>query len=247
MGYFTRFDITRNPLYTIILELLATNLNAALLDLGTGLGHDLRKCAYDLSKYRNRPINYSPNSAIGKILFGIDISIEMLEGGAKMFQDKLQGIFIGNLAEEGVGEQAVEAWGGTRPSLAYVGKVFHMYGWEAQVKLAVGLVRLMLGPGVSFNVAANNRIVFGCQLGIELEEEAGLKQIGLQSSPMSFIHSRRTMKKFWKEVGEKTGTEWEVLTFEYPDLGQGVAAENGTREQDGCRLVQWGVKLVGRV
>lgn len=83
--------------------------------------------------------------------------------------------------------------------IVYVGLFLHQFDWEGQIKAGERIVRLMKNkPGV---------LVVGRQIG---STEAGLVSTGGKDGTISYRHNVESFKKYWTELGEKTGTEWRV-------------------------------------
>ena len=125
------------------------------------MGQDLRKLAFDLGELRRglgTRLGGSGGGGSGERLFGVDVSEGMVRGGEMMFGGEVGGgVVMGDLLGKG-GEGMVReelgrrGWsvggGGKGGRVAWVAKVLHLFGWEAQVRLVVALVGLMV-KGVS--------------------------------------------------------------------------------------------------
>ncbi|OJJ98940.1 hypothetical protein ASPACDRAFT_44569 [Aspergillus aculeatus ATCC 16872] len=78
--------------------------------------------------------------------------------------------------------------------------VLHLWDYGTQVKVAARLVRLCKEkPGV---------MIAGRQMGARLAGHYALK--GFKDDPMHYRHNVESIKGFWYDVGQVTGTRWRV-------------------------------------
>lgn len=78
--------------------------------------------------------------------------------------------------------------------------LFHLFGRDGQMAVASALVHMSrLEPG---------SLISGRQLG----HQEGRNNRGLTEDSESFFHNPDTWSKFWKEIGDATGTQWRVQT-----------------------------------
>lgn len=90
--------------------------------------------------------------------------------------------------------------------IAYVGLFLHQFDWEGQVTAGQNIVKLMKDqPGA---------LITGRQIGAY---DAGIVSTGGKDGTVSFRHNLESFDKLWKEIGQKTGTEWKVES-QYMDV-----------------------------
>lgn len=84
--------------------------------------------------------------------------------------------------------------------ILYAASLLHLFGWEKQLVVCEAMVRL-LKP-------VKGSMVVGRQVGnLKAHEDVSTTRISSQST---WVHNEDSFKRLWKEVGEKTGTQWSV-------------------------------------
>ena len=76
--------------------------------------------------------------------------------------------------------------------------VLHLYGWNQQAEILAALVPLTKAGSM----------IFGCGCGLTKGTE--IETRWKNATKTMFYHDDQTMRELWKQVGEATGTEWEV-------------------------------------
>ena len=133
-------------------------------------------------------------------LYGVDVEPRFIELGYDLFRDRdsLRSTFTyGDLAATLDSAKNTElAHFKGRMDVVYVASVLHLWGWDDMVAAAKRLVELSCGaPGT---------MIVGNQLG---SLDAGERAMPFG---MHFRHNVQTMKAFWEQVGQETGTRWVV-------------------------------------
>ena len=110
----------------------------------------------------------------------------MVYVGEELFRDdvasKFGGVIIGDLMDGSSQEQVKASLGGRKAQVAYVGKVFHLYDWESQLKLVDELVALMDTAPAAAEKKNVPTVIFGEQLGVERDDHAGPQPMGFKGA-----------------------------------------------------------------
>ncbi|MCJ1306706.1 hypothetical protein MMC25_000349 [Agyrium rufum] len=185
---FLDLSISLAPLYPSVVARLRDSAKTMepqrLLDLGCCFAQDLRKLAYD--------------GCPGENLYACDLRPDFIDLGFDLFRDKdsLKAHFMtGNVFEEGGALGELE---GTIDVL-YAASFFHLFNYEEEVAVAKRVVKL-LKP-------VKGSVLFGRQRG---NIKPGTYPHRTNASGTMYRHDASTWKQMWKEVGEATGTEWDV-------------------------------------
>lgn len=163
------------------------------LDVGTGLGQELRRLAAD--------------GAPGRNMLAIDLSSDFWELGYLLFKDRGRldaNLIIANILATDDGNAEMTALKG-KVDVIHTGSFFHLFDWSDQaeaLKRLVGLTRV-------------GALLVGHQTGRE-----PAKSTLIRGEPR-FYHDQESWRKMWNEVGEATGTTWalEVEVGEHDVLG----------------------------
>jgi SAM-dependent methyltransferase len=186
MGLFTfvKMRISKNPAYGTVLKRLLTNNETTLVDLGCGLGQELRTLV---------AAGVAPTS-----LYGLDVSDGFVELGFELFKDKatMKSQFI---VADLLASPSVPAQLQGKMNFIFSGSFFHLFGWDDQVTLSKRAVEMLKPEAGS--------MIFGHQLGcIEAQEDA----VPDVPSGKIYFHDPESFRRLWHIVGEETGTEWKV-------------------------------------
>jgi SAM-dependent methyltransferase len=190
MGLFTfvKMHISKNPAYGTVLKRLLANDNkkdkATLVDLGCGFGQELRTLV---------AAGVAPTS-----LYGVDVSDGFVELGLELFRDKatMQSRFI---VTDLLNSPSVPAQLQGKVNFVFAGSFFHLFGWDDQLALSKRAVEMLKPEAGS--------MIFGHQLGcVEAREDAAPDV----PSGKIYFHDPESFRRFWRIVGEETGTKWEV-------------------------------------
>ncbi|KAH8809369.1 methyltransferase domain-containing protein [Xylogone sp. PMI_703] len=176
--------ITSLPEYPDVIERVKSG--DVLLDAGCAFGYVLRQLAIDGAPAAN--------------LIGVELRQEFIDLGYELFRDgdTFDGhFFTGDLLDlEG---HALDAING-KVDIIHAAALFHLFGWDDQVKLGVRLVRF-------FKPDTTKALVIGRQVGNfnPLDPADHLAQ-GLTW----YRHNLQTWQRLWDVIGEITNTEWKA-------------------------------------
>ncbi|KAI1408090.1 hypothetical protein F5Y13DRAFT_173342 [Hypoxylon sp. FL1857] len=186
---FLRFSLASYPSYGTVLERLRSDPESRFLDLGCCFGQDIRKLFIDGVK---------PHQ-----LVGLDLVPEFHSLSYDLFRDasKLEFEFHArDLHDDNADWSPLQ----NRFDVLHLTSLLHIWNWEGQVKAAQRIASFTK-PG---------SILVGSSLG----SGVGGEFPNLEGTGTNFRQSEETFKKFWDEVGEKTGTRWTVkATFKAMD------------------------------
>jgi hypothetical protein len=136
-------------------------------------------------------------------LYATDLRRDFWELGYELFKDRetLKSRFIEAdvLADDDMatGEGLKELDG--KIDVIYAGSFLHLFDYEGQSKVCERIVRL-LKP-------VEGSMMAGRQVGYVV---AGTKVQRTNYRDNMFRHNEESFKKMWREVGEKTGSKWNV-------------------------------------
>ena len=175
------FSIGVNPAYQEVLSRIKSG--EKFLDLGCCMGQDIRKLVHD-----GAPSEHMYASDLKKNFWGI---------GYDMFLDKstLQTQFVE--ADIFDTDSALKQMDG-KMDVINAASFFHLFDWDQQVKAAKRAVQL-LKP-------VSGSLIVGRQGG---KPEAG-SFAHVMKEMTAFWHNPESWAKMWKQVGDETGTDWEV-------------------------------------
>ncbi|KAI0140356.1 hypothetical protein BJ166DRAFT_116746 [Pestalotiopsis sp. NC0098] len=191
LGSWLTPQLCRFPIYSEIL--VRVNNGAILMDVGTFVGHDLRRLAYD--------------GAPTDKLYGVDI-VSYADVSYDLFRDRdtFKGHFIQAdiLSDSSPELNALKE----KVDVIVVSQLLHQWTWENQVKAAKALVAYTK-PG---------SLIVGNQIGNREAKEVIFKA----PSVSVWRHNVNSFAKmFEEEVGSATGTTWETQAWlrSFPDMG----------------------------
>lgn len=84
------------------------------------------------------------------------------------------------------------------------GYFFHLFSWEDQLAAGKRLVGLLRSD------EASKGLIMGGHVGGEIFEKKGWMDSDL------YVHSIESWTKLWEEIGEATGTRWDVSVTKDP-------------------------------
>lgn len=172
------------PVYSEVVERVKNG--EQYLDIGCCMGQDIRKLVYDGVPPEN--------------LCGSDLKSDFWDIGYDLFLDKptLNVKFIE--ADVFDADSGLKELNG-KLSLVHATSFFHLFDWDGQVKAVKRVIELLKAePGV---------MIFGRQGGMP---QAGyLPTIAQDQNP--YWHNSESWAKLWKQVGDETGSKWEVESF----------------------------------
>ncbi|TID18988.1 S-adenosyl-L-methionine-dependent methyltransferase-like [Venturia nashicola] len=184
---FTSPSIQVQPYYESLLTRIKNG--DSFLDLGCGLGQNVRKIVYHLGP--------SPN------VFGSDLSQDLIDCGYDYFLDRASlepQFFTGDLLSGN--DPNLKKMEGTF-DVIYATCLFHLWSWDVQLKASIATAKLLKPEA--------GAVVFGWQIGASPAKEItrNLGKTRAEHSTM-FRHDAASLKKMWHLVGEETGTRWVV-------------------------------------
>ncbi|KAI1346046.1 hypothetical protein F5Y01DRAFT_298825 [Xylaria sp. FL0043] len=182
LGVWLTPQLCRLPGYEGILERLKGG--ATLIDVGTFIGHDLRRLVYD--------------GAPSEKLYGIDI-VNHFDLGYEFFRDRDR--FNGHFIEADFLSSAPDLMNlRGAADIVLVSQLLHQWSWSDQLK-AVETLITFTRPGSS---------IVGNQLGNPVAQEIPIKQ---HKSIATWRHNVESFTKMFEEVGNATGSTWETQAW----------------------------------
>lgn len=185
------------------------------MDVGTFLGHDLRRLAYD--------------GAPSDKLYGVDI-VSHWDVGYELFRDREH--FKGHFIEADILSTTSPALDllKAQVDIIVVSQLLHQWTWDNQVKAAQALVAYTK-PG---------SLIVGNQIGNPEAQDITFKALSAtvwRQNPESFA-------KMFDEVGSATGTRWETQAWlrSFPDMGWDM--KDGAWMEPGVCLIEFVARRV---
>jgi SAM-dependent methyltransferase len=204
---FLNLSIFQSPVYNEVLERIKNG--EQYLDIGCCMGQDIRKLVHDGAPQEN--------------IYGSDLKTEFWNIGYDLFLDKptLKTKFIdADIFDADSGLKELDG----KLNLVHAASFFHLFDWDGQVNAAKRVIELAKAePG---------SMVFGRQGGLP---EAGYLSHGF-AGIHSYWHNPESWAKLWKQVGDETGTKWEVQS----SLGE----EDLTRRMNATNVVPTGTRFM---
>lgn len=167
-------------------RLTAPGSQDAILDLGCGLGQNIRQLAQA--------------GVPATKLFAVDLRADLMAVGFDMFQDRERlaaaSFVTGNvLAADNAGLEKLDG----QVSIVHAANFFHLFSWDAQRQIGVRMNKLLQGKDDAF--------VFGRHVG---SLEPGDRAFASHLSEEQYLHNQESFQRLWDEVGEQTGSRWEA-------------------------------------
>ncbi|KAI6082970.1 hypothetical protein F4821DRAFT_203361 [Hypoxylon rubiginosum] len=213
LGSWLTPQLCRLPVYDDILKRVKDG--ATLMDVGTFVGHDLRRLVYDGAPSEN--------------MFGIDI-VNLFDVGYNLFRDREH--FRGHFIE-------ADILSTTSPELAplrghvdivVVSQVLHQWDWEGQLK-AVQALTTFTKPG---------SWIVGNQIGNPEAQAVSL----MSRSTALWRHNPDSFAKMFEVVGDSTGTRWETQAWLRTFEEMGWDANDGAWMEPNVRVIEFVAKRV---
>ncbi|OJJ70222.1 hypothetical protein ASPBRDRAFT_129693, partial [Aspergillus brasiliensis CBS 101740] len=173
-----------------------------LLDLGCGLGQEIRRLVYD--------------GAPAESIVGLDISDVFIDLGFDLFKDRttLKSTF---LVEDLLRPSPKLDQFTGRIHLINSGYFLHLWDWNGQISVAKRMIDLL--------ALQEDDLITGVQFG---REDAGLWEV-LTLKYSIFLHNPASFAKMWRRIGEETGTRWLVWSRTECEKSLAQMTPNGFR------------------
>jgi SAM-dependent methyltransferase len=188
---FIDLSLSRLPSYATVLNRLKDG--GSFLDIGCCFAQDIRKLVHDGAPSGN--------------LWGAELQAEFIELGFDLFNDRDSLVAHFLTADIFDSESPLKQLTNSI-DVIHVGLFLHLFDWDGQKKACETIVGLLK--------AEKGVLVLGQQVGSLVPG-----QVPRSSGSQMYKHDATTFAKLWKEVGEATGTEWEVRAALDAGLGIG--------------------------
>ena len=161
------------------------------LDLGCGLGQDIRRLVHDGAPAEN--------------LIGLDLESDYINLGFELFNDRetLRSTFLAQDFAEDTPELVSLA---KKVKVINSGYFMHLWTWEKQLGAAKRMIQL-LSPG-------SGSIITGVHFG---SRSAGITTNVVPGLEGIYIHSRESLAELWSQAGKETQTQWNFYCVEEED------------------------------
>ncbi|KAL2036593.1 hypothetical protein N7G274_010689 [Stereocaulon virgatum] len=224
---FLDLHMSQHPLYPTLLSRLMHSPTTRLVDIGCGLGQDVRKLVSD-----GVPATQT---------YAVELKAELISAGQDLFMDggRKQSL-ISFLHGDAVTDD-MEQWKRKLDvsdgfEMIHTGALFHLFAWETQLAIARNLVALVHG--------SDEAVIFGWTFAAR---EAGLRSVGPKKEAVVYGHDEGSARRLWEEVGEATGTRWEVeVRIAWADVGEvaGLAKGGSWGDAEGNGIMWFSVRRV---
>ncbi|KAJ9145285.1 Methyltransferase [Pleurostoma richardsiae] len=206
LGQFRFLELNLSERGALYARLLATlRAGGRFLDIGCCLGQDIRKLVHD----------GAPRGSAA----GAELNAGFIEIGYELFRDRETfgaPIVQANILEPVDAEGAPLAQFLGQLDVVQLGMILHLFTWAEQVAAFENAIKLL-------NNGVKGTLIIGQASG-NLDGVATGGAWGRQT----FKHNVETFEKLVKEVGSRTGTEWNVRA----ELDNGLSIYDGKRTWD---------------
>lgn len=211
LGSWLTPQLCRLPVYDSILKRVKNG--GVLMDVGTFVGHDLRRLVYD--------------GAPSDKLYGVDI-VNHFDVGYNLFRDRdrFKGKFIEADLLSTTSPDLLVLKG--QVDIILVSQVLHQWNWDGQLKAAQAL-STFTKPG---------SWIVGNQIGNPEAQEIVLKAIPL---PL-YRHNVDSIERMFEALGEATGTRWETQAWMRTFEDMGWDPKDGAWMEPNVGIVEFVVK-----
>lgn len=214
LGGWLKSQICLSTVYPEILD--RVKAGQTVVDIGTFIGHDLRRLVVD--------------GAPSERLWGVDI-VNHFDVGFDFFKDRerWQGKFIEAdflTVETNPGLEILRA----NTDVIFIASVLHQWDWSGQIRGATTLAHFTK-PG---------SLIAGLQMG---KPNAGEVLAPGLRVPL-YIHTPESFTELWEEVGSLTGTRWEVQAWPRPWKWIGVNPADMVWMGADVQLLEFAVRRV---
>lgn len=220
---FLRLSLSQHPSYKRILGILQSSSTISssplLLDIGPGLGQDIRKLIYD----------GVPASSI----VGLELDPGLLELGYDLFRDRQTvnvPFVIGDLLVLGSNTGTSDPDNTTthdnsipdttpdlkhRFSIINASSLLHLFPLPIQQRLITAMIQLLIpNPGST---------ILGWQLG----SPTPMDYFDTANFTLQYRHSEDSFRELWADISRETGTDWRVEVCEMEWREETVFGEPG--------------------
>ena len=121
-------------------------------------------------------------------------------------------------------------------NIVHVGSLLHVFDWNDQLLIAKNLI--------SLTQKREKPVVFGWQYAAR---KSGLVSLGPKKEGQIYGHNEESLGRFWKEVGEMTGTEWSLQVrceWAEPNKDAGLAKDGKWGDAGGNGVMRFSVQRV---
>ncbi|KAL2045828.1 hypothetical protein ABVK25_012033 [Lepraria finkii] len=212
---FLDYTLPHHPYYTPTLDRLRSGAN--LLDAGCCFGQELRFLVHK----EGIPANQ---------LYGCDLEPGFVEIGYELFRDKGRfgaHMLSGDLLADPKAPEAEQLKLLERSmDVVHVASVLHSWGWDDMICVAKRLV--------GFTRPKPGSMIVGNQMGSLNAGEYPMPT----GKAFNYRHNVETMERFWKQVGEETGSEWKVESGLFlPAVVKENQGQSWAKNDQGLRMI----------
>ncbi|KAB8265373.1 hypothetical protein BDV32DRAFT_134646 [Aspergillus pseudonomiae] len=187
MFWFLDFDLSRSPQYARVLELLKSG--ALFIDIGCGIGQDIRRLVYD--------------GVPGQNLIGLDLYGGFVDLGFELFRDKAS-LGASFLIQSFFDDTALFRQVMGQVSVVNSGYFMHLWDWDGQIKIGRRMMELLPTAG-------------GLVTGVHFGSKRSGRWIPHGGKEM-FLHDTDTLTAMWTEIGEMSGVRLDVEAVSQEDV-----------------------------
>ncbi|PYH80495.1 hypothetical protein BO82DRAFT_286451 [Aspergillus uvarum CBS 121591] len=201
MFWFLHFDLAKSPIYQEILSNVQDG--TLLLDLGCGLGQDIRRLVYDGAPQDN--------------IIGLDLHRGFIDLGFELFNDRntLRSAFV---VQDFFERSQIPQSQASRIRIINSGYFMHLWDWDGQIKVAKHMISLLS--------LEEDGIVTGMHFG---SKQTGVwEKVPADNDPI-FLHDPVSFKSLWQQVGSETETKLDVWSSIEQDEDHMRLDPNGLR------------------
>ncbi|OAA74900.1 hypothetical protein LEL_06888 [Akanthomyces lecanii RCEF 1005] len=200
MVKFLDIEVSKTPCYSEILQRL-TSSGATYLEVGCCFGQELRQLILD---------GAPPSS-----LHGTDLDLDFASLGYALFRDRDRLPPSSFIAADILDPESALSQLVGKVDIIGASLFFHLFDYEQGVAIGKRLVGL-LAPGGAKGLMTGGQV--GGKEGFEKKSWLGQDL---------YVYSEDSWRRLWDEVGEATGTRWEVTVREDKIVPTSVLASNG--------------------
>ncbi|KAL9066105.1 MAG: hypothetical protein Q9161_007763 [Pseudevernia consocians] len=212
---FLDYTLPHHPYYAPTLARLRSG--ARFLDAGCCFGQELRFLAHN-------------EQIPAEQLYGLDLEPGFMEMGYTLFRDKDRfdaHMLSGDLMADPAAPEAQElAELDAGMDVVYVASVLHCWAWDDMIRATKRLV--------SLTRAVPGSMIIGNQMGSLNAGEYPMPT----GKGCNYRHDVASMERFWKQVGEETGSRWEVESgLFYPAAVKENSEHSWAKADPGLRMI----------